>query len=153
VFRNSRDLAKEWRNGFILAANRKVGSPNAEPLTLESSNYSCPLDTTETYLAKESKTLANKPALTLFPNDEPKNFANKLALTLFLYPAKEPKALANELVFTSFSHPVKDNILANELDHTTYVRPTASKKRLDTGLKNTLSKNLRNNASTSNQRR
>jgi hypothetical protein len=153
VFRNGQDLAKEWRNRFILATNRKVGSPNAEPLTLESSNYSCPLDTTETYLAEESKTLANEPALTLFPNNKLKNSANKLVLTLFLYPVKEPKALANKLVFTLFLHPVEDNILANKLNYTTYVRPTASKKRLGTGLKNTLSKDLRNSTSTSSQRR
>jgi hypothetical protein len=117
------------------------------------SNYSRPLDTTETYLAKESKTLANKPALTLFLNNKPKNFANKLALTLFSYLAKEPKALANKLVFTLFLHPVKDDILANELNYTIYVRLTASKKRLGTGLKNTLSKDLRNSTSTSSQRR
>jgi hypothetical protein len=142
-------LAKEWRDGFILAANGKVGSLNAELSTLELSNYSCPLDTTETYLAKEFKTLADEPTLTSFPNDKPKNSANELALTSFSYPTKEPKASANELVFTSFSHPVKDDILANELDHTTYIRPTASKKHPSTGLKKIVSKDPRYCTSTS----
>jgi len=78
--------------------------------------------------------------------------ANKLALTLSSYPVKEPKSLANKLVFTLFLCLVEDNILANELNHTIYAKPAASKKRLGKGLKS-VSKDLRNCTSKSNQRR
>jgi hypothetical protein len=121
-------LAKEWRDGFISTANERVGSLSAEPLTLN--NH--PLDTTEAYIPKESKTLADE-----------------LALTSFSYPIKELETSADELVVTSFSHPVEDDILADELDHTIYAKPTASKKRLDTGLKKTVSKAPRYGTGTS----
>jgi hypothetical protein len=79
--------------------------------------------------------------------------ANKLAFTLFLYPVKEPKTLASKLVVTSFSHLVKDDMLADKLDYTTYTKPAASKKRLGTGLKKTVSKDPRYGTSTSSRRR
>jgi hypothetical protein len=97
-------------------------------------NYSCLLDNTDTHLLKESDTLADE-----------------LALTLFLYYAKELETLADELVFTSFSHPVKDDILADELDYTTYVKPTAFRKRLGTRSKRTVFKDLRYSTRTSSQ--
>jgi hypothetical protein len=108
-------LAKEEHDGFISAANERVGSLNAEPSTLESSNYSRPSDTTETLLVEESETSADE-----------------LALTSFSYPVEEPETSADELLFTSFSHPFEDDISADALDHTTYPNLTASKKRLGT---------------------
>jgi hypothetical protein len=78
--------------------------------------------------------------------------ANKLALTLSLYLVKEPESLANELVFTLFSRLVEDDILANKLNYTIYAKPIAFKKRLGKGLKS-VSKDLRNCTSKSNQRR
>ena len=79
AFRNGRDLAKEWRDEFIIAANERVGSLNAEPSTLESSNYSRPSDTTDTYVPEESDTSADE-----------------LALTSFSYPVEEPETSADE---------------------------------------------------------
>ncbi len=35
AFQNGRDLANEWRNGFIAAANERVDSLNVEPSTLD----------------------------------------------------------------------------------------------------------------------
>ena len=85
----------------------------------------CTLNTADTYTtsAEESKSSADKLALTLYPI-EPKisavekleNFANKLVCTLFL-------------------HPIDHDISADELNYTTYAKPTASKKHLGTGLK------------------
>jgi hypothetical protein len=112
AFRNGRDLAKEWRDRFISIANERVGSLSAEPPTLDSH----PSDTTETYILEESETSADE-----------------LALTSFSYPVEEPETSADELVVTSFSHLVEDDISADELDHTIYAKPTASKTRLDTG--------------------
>jgi hypothetical protein len=106
AFRNGRDLAKEWRDGFISTANERVGSLSAEPPTLDSH----PSDTTETYIPEESETSADE-----------------LALTSFSYPVEEPETSADELVVTSFSHPVEDDISADELDHT-YVTPIVSIK-------------------------
>jgi hypothetical protein len=128
-------LAKEWRNGFILAVNERVGPLNAEPPTLELSNYSRLLDNTDTCVPKESDTLADE-----------------LALTSFSYSAKEPETSANELVFTLFLHPIEDDILANKLDHTIYAKPITSKKRLGTGSK-TVSKDPRYGTSISSRRR
>ena len=102
AFRNGQDLAKEWRDGFISTANERVGSLSAEPPTLNSH----PLDTTETYIPKESETSADE-----------------LALTSFSYPVEEPETSAGELVVTSFSHLVEDDMSADELDHTTYAKP------------------------------
>jgi hypothetical protein len=93
----------EWRNQFILAANERARSINVELSTIKSSYYNSLLDTIETYHTKDSKTLANK-------------------LTLTRYLDKKLKTLADEIVFSSFSHPIKDNILANELNYTTYVK-------------------------------
>ena len=90
----------------------------------------------ETYIPKESKTLANE-----------------LALTSFSYPIEEPKTSAGELVVTSFSHLIEDDMSADELDHTTYIKPTASKKRLGMGLKKTVSKDPHYSTSTSSRRR
>jgi hypothetical protein len=78
--------------------------------------------------------------------------ANKLAFTLSLYLVKEPKSLANKLVFTLFLRLVKDDILANKLNYTIYAKLVASKKRLSKGSKS-VSKDLRNYTSKSNQRR
>ncbi len=100
------------------------------------SNYSRPLDTTETHLVEESETSADE-----------------LALMSFLYPVEEPETLADELFFTSFSHPIEDDISADELDHTTYAKPTTSKKHLSTGLKKTVSKDPRYGTGISSQRR
>ena len=111
AFRNGRDLAKEWRDGFISTANERVGSLSAKLPTLDSH----PSDTTETYISEESETSADE-----------------LALTPFSYPVEEPETSADELIVTSFSHPVEDDISADELDHTIYPKPTASKKSLDT---------------------
>jgi hypothetical protein len=79
--------------------------------------------------------------------------ADELALTSFSYPVEEPETSADELVFTSFSHPVEDDISADELDHTTYAKPTAYKMRLVTGLKKTVSKDPRHGTGTSSRRR
>lgn len=135
AFRNGRDLAKEWRDGFTSAANERVGSQNAAPSTGESSNYSRPSDNTYTYVPEESDTSADE-----------------LALTSFSYPV-EPETSANELVFTSFSHPIEDEISADELALTTYAKPTASKERPGTGLKKTISKDPRYGTGTSSRRR
>jgi hypothetical protein len=132
AFRNGQDLAKEWRDGFISTANERVGSLSAEPPTLDS----YPSDTTEAYIPEESETSADE-----------------LALTSFSYPVEEPETSADELVVTSFSHLVEDDISADELDHTIYAKPTASKKRLDTGSKKTISKAPRYGTGTSSQRR
>ena len=132
MLQNGRDLAKEWCNEVIIAANERVGSQNAKPSTVESSNYSRPLDNTDMYVLEESNTLADE-----------------LALTLFLYPTKEPKISAEELVFTSFSHLIEDEISADELNYTIYIKPTASKKRPSMGLKNTVSKDPCYSTSTS----
>ena len=128
-------MAKEWRDGFISAANERVDSLNAEPSTIEASDYSRPLDNTDTYDPEDSNTSADE-----------------LALTSSSYPVEEPESSADELVFTSFSRLVEDDISADELDHTTYAKPAASKKRLGRGSK-TVSKDLRNCTSTSNRRR
>jgi hypothetical protein len=125
-------LAKEWRDRFISTVNERVGSLSAKLLALNSH----PLDTIETYIPKESKTLANE-----------------LALTSFSYPIEEPKTSASKLVVTSFSHLVEDDMSADELNHTTYTKPAASKKRLGTALKKTVSKDLRYSTSTSSRRR
>ena len=90
----------------------------------------------ETYIPKESKTLADE-----------------LALTSFSYPIEEPETSASELVVTLFSHLVEDDMSANELDHTTYTKPAASKKRLGMGLKKTVSKDPRYGIGTSSRRR
>ena len=132
AFRNGRDLAKEWRDGFISTANERVGSLSAEPPTLDSH----PSDTTETYIPEESETSADE-----------------LALTSFSYPVEEPETSAGELVVTSFSHLVEDDMSADELDHTTYTKPAASKKRLGTGSKKTVSKDPRYGIGTSSRRR
>jgi hypothetical protein len=136
AFRNGRDLAKEWRDEVIIAANERVGAQNVEPSTVESSNYSRPSDNTDTYVLEESDTSADE-----------------LALTSFSYPAEEPETSADGLVFTSFSHPIEDDISADELDHTTYVKPTASRKRLGTGSKRTVFKDPRYGIGTSSQTR
>ena len=115
AFRNGRDLAREWRDGFILATNEIVVSLKAEPSTLESSNYSHPSDITETNVPEESE------------------------------------ILADELALISFSYPVDDDISADELDHTIYVKPIASKRRLGVESKNIISKAPR--SGTSSQRR
>jgi hypothetical protein len=108
-----------------------VGSLNAELSTLKSSNYT--LDAIDTYptSVEEFKTSANE--ITLYPI--------------------EPEIFADRLVFTSFSHPVEHDISTNELDHTTYVKPIASKRRPGRGLKKTLSKDPRYGTSTSSWRR
>lgn len=77
-------------------------------------------------------------------------------LTLTLYPIKEPKTSINEPTLTLFSYPIvvsfllpiEDNISANKLGHTIYMKLIMSKKRLNIGLK-TISKNLRYSTSTS----
>jgi hypothetical protein len=120
AFRNGRDLAKEWRDGFISAANERVGSLKT---TLESSNYSRPSDTIETHLARESETSADELALTS---------------TSFSYHVEEPDTSADELVFTSFLHAATDEGSADELSLTTVAKPTASKKRPGTGSKKTV---------------
>jgi hypothetical protein len=125
-------LAKEWRDGFISTTNKRVGFLSTKLPTLNSH----PLDTTETYILKEFETLANK-----------------LALTSFSYLVKKPETSASKLVVTSFLHLVKDDMLANKLDHTTYTKPAAFKKRLGTGLKKTVSKNPHYGTSTSSRRR
>jgi hypothetical protein len=79
--------------------------------------------------------------------------ANELALTLFLYLVKEPETLASDLVVTLFLHLVKDDMLADKLNHTTYTKPAAFKKRLGTGLKKTVSKDPCYGTGTSNKRR
>jgi|SRR5450432_3739424 len=135
AFRNGRDLAKEWRNGFISAANEIVGSQNVEPSTVEASNYSRPSDNIDMYIPEESDTLADE-----------------LALTSSSYPVEEPESSANKLAFASFLQLVEVNISADELDYTTFVKPAASKRRLSRGSK-TISKDPRNCTSTSNQRR
>jgi hypothetical protein len=132
AFRNGRDLAKEWRDGFISTANERVGSLSAEPPTLDSH----PSDTTETYIPEESETSADE-----------------LALTSFSYPVEEPETSAGKLVVTSFSHLVEDDMSADELDHTTYTKPAASKKRLGTGSKKTVSKDPHYGTGTSSRRR
>jgi hypothetical protein len=121
-------LAKEWRNGFILTANERVRSLNAELSTLKSSSYSRPLD-----LVEDSDTLADELALTS---------------TLVSYPVEESENSADELVFPSFSHPVDDEVLANELSLTTDAKPTASKKRPVTELKKIFSKDQRSSINT-----
>jgi len=126
AFRNGRDLTKEWRDNVIIAANERVGSQNAESSSVQSSNYSHPSDNPDTNVPEESDT----------SDDE-------LALTSFSHPAREPETSVDELVFTSFSHPVEDDISADELDHTIYIKPTASKRRLGTGSEKTVSKDLR----------
>jgi hypothetical protein len=120
AFRNGRDLTKEWRDGFISAANERVGSLNAEPSTLESSNYTS--DATDTYST---------------PAEESEVSADELALnsTSFSYPVKETETSADELVFTSFSRPIEDEVSDDELSLTTDAKPTTSKKRPGTGLK------------------
>jgi hypothetical protein len=134
AFRNGRDLAKEWRDKFISAANERVGSLNAEPSTIESSDYNGHSDTAETYHTEDSETSADELALTS-------------------YPVEEPETSADELVFTSFSHPVEDDISADELDHTTYAKPAASKERLSKVSKRTVSNDPRYGTGTSNWRR
>ena len=134
AFRNGRDLAKEWRDKFISAANERVGSLNAEPSTIESSNYYGHSDTAETYHTEDSETSADKLALTS-------------------YPVEEPETSADELVFTSFSHPVEDDISADELDHTTYAKLAASKERLSKVSKRTVSNDPRYGTGTSSWRR
>ena len=129
-------MAKEWRDGFISATNERVDSLNAEPSTIEASDYSRPSDNTDTYDPEDSNTLADE-----------------LALTSSSYPVEEPKSSADELVFILFSRLVEDDILANELDHTTYAKPTASKKRPGTGLKKTLSEDPRYGTGTPSRRR
>lgn len=70
-----------------------------------------------------------------------------MAVNLCTYP------YLDELVFTSFSHPAEGDISADELDHTTYVKPTASRKRLGMGLKRTLPNDPRYGTRTSSQSR
>jgi hypothetical protein len=132
AFQNGRDLAKDWRDKFISAANERVGSLNAEPSTIESSDYNRLSNTAETYHTKDSKTSANELALTS-------------------YPVEEPETFDNGLVFTSFSHPV-DDVSANELNHTTYAKPAASKRCLSKGSK-AVYKDPRYGAGTSSWRR
>lgn len=138
AFRNGRDLAKEWRDGFISAANENLDSLNAEPPALESSNYSRPSDTTETRLTEESETSADELAL---------------PPTSFSYPVEERETSADELVFASFLLPVEDAASADELSLTTNLKSTTSRKRLGTGPKRTVSKDLRSRSSTSRRRR
>jgi hypothetical protein len=102
-------LAKEWRDQFITAINKRVDFLNTKLSTTKSSDYNSLLDVVETYHTKDSETLANK-----------------LALTRYL--VKKPKTLADEIVFSLFSHLVKDDISANKLDHT-YVMLIAFIKR------------------------
>jgi hypothetical protein len=85
---------------------------------------------------------ADELALTSYPIEEPKTSVDEPALTSFSYP-----------VDVSFSLPVEDDISADELGHTTYMKPIASKKRPGTGSKKTVSKNLRYGTSTSSRRR
>jgi hypothetical protein len=125
-------LAKEWCNGFISTANERVGSLSTELSTLDSHLS----DTMEMYISEESETLADE-----------------LALISFLYPVEEPETSAGELVVTLFLHLVEDDMSANELDHTIYTKPAASKKRLDTGSKKTVSKDLCYGTGTSSRRR
>jgi hypothetical protein len=129
AFRNGRDLAKEWRDGFISAANERVNSLSAEPPTLGLPIYTS--NATDTYpaSAEESESSADELALTSYPVEEPKISANDIALTSFSYNVEKSEKSANGLVFTSFSQPVQDDISADELDHTTYVKPTAFKKQ------------------------
>jgi hypothetical protein len=134
AFRNGRDLTKEWRDGFISAANGRVDSQNTEPSTLESSNYSRPSDTIETHLAEGSETSADELALTS---------------TSFSYHVEEPETSGDEPVFTSFSHPVEDEGSADELSLTTDTKPTASTKRLGTRSKKNISKDRRSRSNAS----
>jgi hypothetical protein len=134
AFRNGRDLAKEWRDKLVSAANERVDSLNAEPSTIESSDYNGLSDAVETYHTEDSETSADELAPTR-------------------YPVEKPKTSADEIVFSSFSHPVEDDISADELDHTTYVTPMASKMRLSRGSKKTVSKDPRYGTGTSNRRR
>jgi hypothetical protein len=145
AFRNGRDLAKEWRDGFISIANEAVGSLDAEPPTLKSSSYSRPSDTTETHLTEESETSADELAL---PST---SFS-------FSHPVEEPETSADELVFASFLHPVEDEASADELsaDELSFdpnSKPTASKKRLGTGSEKAVSIDLRSRSTTSRWRR
>jgi hypothetical protein len=45
------------------------------------------------------------------------------------YPTEEPETSADELALTSFLYPVEDDVSADELDHTIYVKPIASKRQ------------------------
>ena len=111
TFRNGRDLAKEWREGFILAANERG------PPTLELSNSNRPSDKVETHLARESETSVDDSA---FPASS--------------HPVKEPVT-----VYTSFSHSGRDNILSDEQDHASCMKPMAFYKHLSTGSTKTVS--------------
>lgn len=71
--RNSRFWTQKERDQFILAANERARSLNAEQSTLDSSKYNGVSDTTDSYPVEESHTSVDE-----------------LAATSFAYPAKKP---------------------------------------------------------------
>jgi hypothetical protein len=124
ALRHARELAKEWRDQFISAANERARSVNAE----QSSNYSRASRTT--YLAEESETSPDGFAATSFLNraEEPEPSEDELAASYpvatsvsyyrevpeaseyepgdtSFYPAGEPEPSEDELA-ASFSQPV-----------------------------------------------
>jgi hypothetical protein len=107
ALRNARELAKEWRDQFISAANERARSMNAKESTLSSSNYSRPSRTT--YLAEESETSPDEFAATSFPNraEEPEPSEDELAAsypvaTSFSYYRAGPEVSEYEPGDTSF---------------------------------------------------
>jgi hypothetical protein len=121
--RNARELAKEWRDQFILAANERARSMNADESTLSSSNYSRPSRTT--YLAEESETSPDEFAATSFPNraEEPVPSEDELAAsypiaTSFSYYREGPETSEYEPGDTSFypggePEPSEDELAAS----------------------------------------
>src|SRR2546421_1352316 len=90
ALRHARELAKEWRDQFILAANERARSVNAEQSNLNLSNYSRASRTTP--LAEESETSPDELAATSFLNrtEEPEPSEDEIAAsypvaTSFLY--------------------------------------------------------------------
>jgi hypothetical protein len=114
ALRHARELAKEWRDQFISAANKRARSINGEQSTPDSSNYSGLSRTTETYHAEESQTSADEPAATSFldPVEELEPSRDELApysATTSFYHVEEHDELTTSFsrpFTTSFSQPV-----------------------------------------------
>jgi hypothetical protein len=96
ALRNARELAKEWHDHFISAANERARSANVEQSTLGSSNYSRP---SRTLPRRGIRDLTYEFAATSFPNraEEPEPSEDELAVsypvaTSFSYYREGPEA-------------------------------------------------------------
>lgn len=141
ALRNGRDMAMEYRDQFISAANEKARSMNADQSTLESSNYHCVSDTTYAYPAEESQTSGEEFAATSLSNVIERS-KDELIATSFSYPAA-----------TSFSYPDQQSdyhdlagiteeseTSTDEVAMPTHIAPAPSKKRPSKGSKKAAAK-------------